>query len=650
MKPRFKKPMKGIFSLVAGLFGGVMPVFPFFAVMGQDAMRKALILNAVNPRIGGLLLDGEKGTAKSTAVRAFGEALNAPVVELPLNAGEDRVVGALDIEQTLLVGKPVFSGGLLGKANGAILYVDEVNLLPDHIIDILLDVHANKINRIEREGISHQEYSNFVLIGTMNSEEGELRPAFLDRFGLFVRVIGIKDADLRVEIVKNCLKYEKCPQKFIEKYEYANKKFRERIKKSREMLPHIELCDENRRKIANICLEANVDGHRADIVIRETSRALAAWNGRAEVSGSDIDEAAVFALPHRLKQPRQNRQETEEPQHNRDGEKGAEPPRSRHDAGETPEHGERQTEADGTGEHKGIHEDGAEHRTKNAAPSKPKTTIFDAEKEFKVRHLVHSADRKRREGRGRRTRVNSALKAGRYVHATSERKNDDLAFDATIRAASPFQKTRKKLGLAIVIHRDDIREKTRQKKIAGLIVFVVDASGSMAAGARMTETKTAVLSLLKDAYIKRDKVALVAFRGEAARVLLPPTGSVQRGYKLLRDMETGGRTPLNDGLMRAYAVIKNETRKTPGIMPTLIVITDGKGNVPLSAGRKPKQELMEIGGMIAKNHAIDSLVIDIEKDGLMKFGIAGELSGALRGRYFKADELRCETILEAMRV
>jgi magnesium chelatase subunit D len=626
-----------------------MPVFPFFAVAGQDAARKALILNAVNPRIGGLLLDGEKGTAKSTAVRAFGEALGAPVVEVPLNAGEDRVAGALDIERTLRVGRPVFSGGLLGKANGAILYVDEVNLLPDHITDILLDVHANKVNRVEREGISHQEDSDFVLIGTMNSEEGELRPAFLDCFGLFVRVTGIKDADLRVEIVKNRLKYEECPRKFVEKYEYENKKLRERIEKSRKMLPHIELSDEDRQRIAKICLEANVDGHRADIVMRETSRALAAWNGRAEVGGADIDEAAVFALPHRLKQPRQNQQETEEPRHNGDGETEAEPPRNRHEDGETPEHGERQAEAGGTEEHDGVHGDGAEHRPKNAAPSKPKTAVFDAGKEFKVRRLVHSADRKRREGRGRRTRVNSALKSGRYVRAVSERKNDDLAFDATIRAAAPFQRTRKKPGLAIVIHRDDIREKTRQKKIAGLIVFVVDASGSMTAGARMTETKAAALSLLKDAYIKRDKVALVSFRGEAARVLLPPTGSVQRGYTLLRDMETGGRTPLNDGLLRAYAVIKNETRKTPGIMPTLIVITDGKGNVPLSAGRKPKQELMEIGAMIAKNRAIDSLVIDIEKDGLMRFGIAGELSAALRGRYYRADELKCETILEAIR-
>jgi magnesium chelatase subunit D len=623
-----------------------MPFFPFSGIAGQELVCKALILNAINPRIGGVLLDGEKGTAKSTAVRSFGELLEMAVVNLPLNVSEDRLAGSLDIEQTIRGGKPAFSGGLLGKAHGGILYVDEVNLMSDHIVDILLDVQANKVNRIEREGISREEPCDFILIGTMNREEGELRPAFLDRFGLFVRVATVKDLDIRLEIVKNCMEYEDNPCLFRKKYKEIDRQCREKIEKSREMLPSIVFTGENRRKIVEICLAVGVDGHRADIVMRETARALAAWDGCGAVTDGNIDEAALFVLPHREKSPQERNQE-EKKEWEQDRKNEVEPPENHQNDGKMGKN--RVGGPDMEAEENGERNEGESGR-QNTAPSKPKTAVFDIGSAFTVRSLAHSAGRKRRSGSGRRTRVNSAGKSGRYVHAAQERKNNDIALDATIRAASPFQKTRKKEGLAIVIHRADIREKVRQKKISGLIVFVVDASGSMGAGARMTETKSAVLSLLRDAYIKRDKVALIAFRGEKARLLMPPTGSVQRGYELLRDMETGGRTPLNNGLCRAYTIIKNETRKSPDLMPMLIIITDGRGNVPINAEFKPKQELLEIGGMIAKNRSIDSLVIDIEKEGFMKLGIARELSATLRGRYYRAGDLRQETILKAVSV
>lgn len=234
-----------------------------------------------------------------------------------------------------------------------------------------------------------------------------------------------------------------------------------------------------------------------------------------------------------------------------------------------------------------------------------------------------------------------------------QRKNKDLALDATIRAAAPFQRERKSNGMAITIYEQDIREKVRQKKIANLLVFVVDASGSMGANQRMVETKGAIMSLLKDAYVKRDKICLISFRGQEAQVLLPPTRSVERGYKLLESLEIGGKTPLNAGLSKGVQVIKTELKKAPDLMPMMIVITDGKGNVSLDDEKKPKAELLEIGDKIREYKQINTMVIDIEKQGMMRFGIAKELATMMQSEYRAMDELKSDSLLkmvESMRV
>lgn len=315
-------------------------VYPFTAIVGQERMKLALVLNVINPRIGGVLIRGEKGTAKSTAVRAladllperevvqdcpFGCLLTEPallcdtcralqasgrlrgglskmrVVDLPISATEDRVVGTLDIEHTLKTGEKRFEPGVLAQANGNILYVDEVNLMDDHIVDILLDAAAMGVNFVEREGVSYAHPANFVLVGTMNPEEGDLRPQLLDRFGLVVEVSGETDLTQRVQIIKRRLSFEAEPERFTRDYLEAQQRLAAEIGRAKELLPQVNLPDQAVELAARIAIELGVDGHRADITTIKTAQTLAAFHGRTAVSSEDIVKAAELALPHRLR-------------------------------------------------------------------------------------------------------------------------------------------------------------------------------------------------------------------------------------------------------------------------------------------------------------------------------------------------------------
>lgn len=612
--------------------------YPFSAIIGQEAMKKALLLNVVNPKIGGVLINGEKGTAKSTAVRALSPLIDKKIVEMPLSISEDRLVGSIDMEKTLEGGSVYFEEGVLKKADQNILYVDEVNLLQDYIIDILLDVSANGMNRIEREGVSFSHQSDFILVGTMNREEGELRPHFLDRFGLYVNIQGEKDPRVRVDILKNRHAYEENRQVFCQSFRDQETKFKGLISEAKERMKQIIVSEENLQKIISLCLQANVMGHRADLVMEQTAKAIAALNGRIEINDQDIEEAAFFALMHRQKERSPQQQEDTDSQEPEEEQQENQPEPEDDDAPSEEENPhpeqdeEKQSEKD-------------DNNKEQPKPGKPQTENFEIGQDFKLKDFGHRSDRRVRRGQGKRTNSRSASKSGRYIFTTMQRKNNDLALDATIRAAAPFQGQRKSNGMAINIREEDIREKVRQKKIANLLVFVVDASGSMGANQRMVETKGAIMSLLKDAYVKRDKICLVAFRGEEAQVLLPPTRSVERGYKLLENMEIGGKTPLNAGLTKGIQVIKSELKKAPELMPMMIVITDGKGNVSLADDKKPKAELFEIGEKIREFKQINTMVIDIEKQGMMRFGIAKELAGMMNSEYRAMDELNSDKIL-----
>ncbi|MFV9677702.1 MAG: ATP-binding protein, partial [Methanosarcinales archaeon] len=316
-------------------------LLPFTAIVGQEKMKNALILNAINPRIGGVLIRGEKGTAKSTAVRALAELLpeievvngctfncnpydekemcdlcyvnkaaggklevakrRMWVVDLPLGATEDRVVGSIDVEKAIKEGIKALEPGILAAANRGILYIDEVNLLDDHVADVILDSAAMAINVVEREGISVSHPAKFILVGTMNPEEGELRPQLLDRFGLQASVESINDVDTRVEIVKLVESFETDPQAFRERFEGRQKELRTKIERAQQIVSAVTISDDLLRLTAATCIKLGVRTHRAEIVITRVAKTIAAFDGRTEVTSGDIKEAMELALPHRMR-------------------------------------------------------------------------------------------------------------------------------------------------------------------------------------------------------------------------------------------------------------------------------------------------------------------------------------------------------------
>ena len=536
--------------------------FPFTAVVGQDDLRLALLLNAVSPAVGGVLVRGEKGTAKSTAVRALSalmptldvvsgcrfscdpgspdpgcpdgphepgafETRAARMVELPVGASEDRLVGALDIERALSEGVKAFEPGLLADAHRGILYVDEVNLLHDHLVDLLLDAAAMGASYVEREGVSVRHAARFLLVGTMNPEEGELRPQLLDRFGLTVEVAASREPDQRVEVVRRRLAYDDDPAAFAARWAEEEAAVRARIVAARELLPSVRLGDGALRQIAATCAAFEVDGMRADIVMARTATALAAWAGRTDVLAEDVRQAALLALPHRRRRnpfdaPGLDEDKLDEtleefggsddddpdPDPGPDGPGGGggqpEPddaPEGHGDTAARPEAGEGgQPQPSGAGEQSA------------ARASEPFRT-----KMLSVPGIGEGAA-------GRRSRART--EHGRTTGARRPRGAlTKLHLAATVQAAAPHQRARGRSGPGLVVRRDDLRQATREGREGNLVLFVVDASGSMAARQRMSAVKGAVLSLLLDAYQRRDKVGLVTFRGTAADVALPPTAS-----------------------------------------------------------------------------------------------------------------------------
>ncbi|MFF6950805.1 putative cobaltochelatase [Streptomyces iakyrus] len=650
--------------------------FPFTAVVGQDDLRLALLLNAVSPAVGGVLVRGEKGTAKSTAVRALSALLPevpvvpgcrfscdpaspdpgcpdgpheagggaerpARMVELPVGASEDRLVGALDIERALSEGVKAFEPGLLADAHRGILYVDEVNLLHDHLVDLLLDAAAMGASYVEREGVSVRHAARFLLVGTMNPEEGELRPQLLDRFGLTVEVAASREPDQRVEVVKRRLAYDDDPAAFAARWAEEEAAVRARIVAARELLPSVRLGDGALRQIAATCAAFEVDGMRADIVMARTATALAAWAGRTDVLAEDVRQAALLALPHRRRRnpfdaPGLDEDKLDEtleefggsddddpdPDPGPDGPGGGgggqpEPddaPQGDGDTAARPEAGEGgQPQPSGAGEQSA------------ARASEPFRT-----KVLSVPGIGEGAA-------GRRSRART--EHGRTTGARRPRGAlTKLHLAATVQAAAPHQRARGRSGPGLVVRRDDLRQATREGREGNLVLFVVDASGSMAARQRMSAVKGAVLSLLLDAYQRRDKVGLVTFRGTGADVALPPTSSVDAAATRLETLPTGGRTPLAAGLLRAHDVLRVERLRDPARRPLVVLVTDGRA----TGGPEP----VALAGRAARLFAADgvaSVVVDCES-GPVRLGLAGQLAGELGGTAVTLDELRADSI------
>lgn len=663
-------------------------VYPFTAIVGQERMKKALILNIINPKVGGVLIRGEKGTAKSTAVRALANLLpeievvegckfrcnphnmhemceeclekvktgilsissdKMKVTDLPVSATEDRVVGTLDIEHAIKKGEKRFEPGVLALAHRGILYVDEINLLDDHLVDVLLDSAAMGINTVEREGISFSHPANFVLVGTMNPEEGELRPQLLDRFGLCVDIKGIRDVTRRVELIKYRLRYETDPEAFAASWQAVESELCEQILLAQKLISEVKISDNMLELISQICVDMGVDGHRADITMMKTSITLAAFNGRTDVLEEDVKEAAELVLSHRMRSKPFDNHSDKQDKLDESIEKHREKQKKNEKERNNQEHQKQEHKENPEKSHEQPEEqqpDNPQDQT-GGQPNASSETVFAMGESYQIKQFAPEFHRSNRKGSGRRSKTLTGSKQGRYIKsAIPHEKTTDLAFDATLRAAAPFQSVRENNGNAIIIHSSDFRKKIREKKIGNLVLFIVDASGSMGAQQRMVASKGAVLSMLLDAYQKRDKVGLIAFKGESAELLLPPTSSVELAQKHLQEMPTGGKTPLSHGLMKGYETIQAELRRDPDTCPFMVLISDGRANVSMN-GESPFQETISIASLF-RDQGIQSAVIDTESS-MIKFGLAQEVSNALGARYLALEDLKADSIIKAVR-
>lgn len=674
----------------------MIPIFPFTAIVGQEPMKRGLILNAINPLIGGVLIRGERGTAKSTAARALAALLpdievvadcpfgcdpyrpgamcdncaeryragdKLPVasrlirmIDLPVSATEDRVVGTLDIERAIKTGERHFEPGVLAMANRGMLYVDEVNLLDDHVVDVLLDSAAMGVNVVEREGISFSHPAQFILVGTMNPEEGELRPQLLDRFGLCVLITSIVDTEPRKEILTRRIQYDKDPVAFYESWRESEERLAQRIMRARGLLNGVSYTEEDLLGIAQLTADMGVDGHRGDIVILKAGMAHAAFEGRDGITTRDVLLAAELALPHRLKkqplqraearlQQLQEQLQSLEPQmagskaplvqELSPGSKKKDP-----DDDESPIDGSVPPLESTPKRQQDTQEDGS-------PSSRRQGVAVPVGQPLKAPRLATPIDHLTRRTSGRRSLTRTEHRRGRYVYSRPmDGRVDDIAFDATIRQAAPHQVRRERSDVALAVEMDDLRQKVRVTRAANLILFVVDASWSMAAAERMVATKGAIMSLLQDAYQRRDRVGLIVFRQNGAELLLPPTASVRLAERMLEDISVGGKTPLSSGLHLAYEVFTREVRRNPQVMPLMILLTDGAGNVSMT-DVAPRQEGCRIAQLIQDSN-IRSVVVNTEHKAFDR-GLAQELAFYLGAECYTLEELGAQELYETVR-
>jgi magnesium chelatase subunit D len=670
------------------------PVFPFTAIVGQEEMKLALLLNVVAPAVGGVLVTGHRGTGKSTAVRALADLLPqlstvqgcayncdpadadslcddcaarlssgenlkrerkaVPVVELPLGATEDRVCGTIDLGRALKEGVKAFEPGLLARANRGFLYIDEVNLLEDHLVDLLLDVAATGRSRVEREGVSAEHPARFVLVGSGNPEEGELRPQLLDRFGLCVEVETEKDLDSRVLIVERREAFDRDPAAFNASAQPEQARLRRRITRAAALYREVEIPRPVLRQVAELCLRLGADGHRGEITLTRAAKALAALEGRREVSTADVRRVAPMSLRHRLRRDpleqgggsaRVERateevfgREEAELETASSGDGAQRPPASLKDRGEAADNA------------------GLDEKVRVLPPAEVglRSDALAQNEQVQTRtHKQVSAPARRRAGSG-----GSTFSArGRYAGATpSKSEGARVALDATLRAAAVSRAVhdRRAQGVNIRIEPglnvspDTLRFKRYRSRSGTLFIFLVDTSGSMAWN-RIEQAQGALAQLLRRSYVNRDRVALVVFRAAGAELLLPPTGSISRARALLDALPVGGATPLASGLLRALEVARRAA-STGARRVRLVIFTDGRANVALTntnnkdgAARRERirREILSLGASLSQ--ACDASVV-VDTQGRFTDGGEGRfLSGALGGSYVRLPQLLTET-------
>lgn len=624
--------------------------FPFSAVYGMDDAKRAILCSLVQPTLRTVLIRGGPGSAKTVLSRAAGELAGKKVVNIPLNVTEEMLFGGMDAEATMREGRPVMQKGLLSRADGCILYADDVNLLDQRILASLLDCVLSGRVVVEREGVSGSYPCDTLLIATMNPDDSDISSHLLDRFDLCAYSdFPNDDGRGREEVLRRNAEFARDPEGFVSMYSEEEGKLRSDIERARRILPLVTITDALLGVAVELCAKVGAEGFRGDIALVEAAYAMAALNGRDEVMRKDVEEAAMITLAHRRsysqpppppEEPEEQQEQQQEDSDSEEGDRNEQPPK--------PNEAPPQNQGDDSENDSEPPDDGQQPEDIGAMLDE---MMFEIGEQFRVidylqdgRRIIRSTSSRK----GRRAMAESRDSSGRYARSRiPEGRVTDMAFDATVRAAAPYQRSREHDGLAVSIEKQDIRTKVRERRSGCTILFLVDASGSLGVRRRMAAVKGAVLSMLRDSYVKRDRIGLMAFRRDSAELVLPPTRSVEYSYRKLEELPTGGKTPLGQALATVSDFMTSYSRSHPGESCYIVLITDGRANVSLREGADANQEAERLAEEMSIPQ-VKWIVVDAST-GFVRFDNAERLAKALEGTYFRLEDLDADRLAGSVR-